>query len=69
MNLVDRLKSSHSMLGDPLHREAWEKIEYLTRENKNLADALKHMVRWHDQLTPTDVHNAKQILQNSLASK
>lgn len=32
MNLVDRLKSSHSLLGDPLHREAWEEIERLRGE-------------------------------------
>jgi hypothetical protein len=27
MNLIDRLKSAHSFHGDPLHREAWEKLE------------------------------------------
>ena len=27
MDIVDKLKSSHSLLGDPLHREAWEEIE------------------------------------------
>ena len=31
MDLVDRLKSSHSLLGDPLHREAWEEIENLRK--------------------------------------
>lgn len=29
MNLVDRLKASHSFIGDPLHREAYEEIERL----------------------------------------
>ena len=29
MDIVDKLKSSHSLLGDPLHREAWEEIESL----------------------------------------
>lgn len=29
MYIVDKLKSSHSLLGDPLHREAWEEIERL----------------------------------------
>jgi len=29
MDIVDKLKSSHSLLGDPLHREAWEEIEGL----------------------------------------
>ena len=29
MKIVDRLKSSHSFLGDPLHREAWMEIEKL----------------------------------------
>lgn len=29
MNLVDRLKASHSFIGDPLHREAFEEIERL----------------------------------------
>jgi hypothetical protein len=32
MDIVDKLKSSHSLLGDPLHREAWEEIE---RSRKN----------------------------------
>ena len=32
MNLVDRLKASHSFIGDPLHREAWEEIERLREE-------------------------------------
>lgn len=27
MTLIDRLKSAHSFHGDPLHREAWEKLE------------------------------------------
>ena len=29
MELVDRLKSAHSLFGDPLHRESWEEIERL----------------------------------------
>lgn len=29
MKIVDRLKSSYSFLGDPLHREAWMEIEKL----------------------------------------
>lgn len=30
-DIVERLKASHSMLGDPLHREAWEEIERLRK--------------------------------------
>lgn len=29
MKLIDRLKSAHSFHGDPLHRDAWERIEEL----------------------------------------
>lgn len=44
MNLIDRLKSAHSFHGDPLHREAWEKLEQnnvamgLAAASINLAD-------------------------------
>lgn len=31
MTLIDRLKSAHSFLGDPLHREAWEALEMCWR--------------------------------------
>jgi hypothetical protein len=40
-DIVERLKSSHSMLGDPLHREAWKEIERLREKNKELVDKLK----------------------------
>lgn len=33
MDVVDRLKSSYSLLGDPLHRDAWEEIERLREQN------------------------------------
>lgn len=36
MDIVDRLKSSHSLLGDPLHRDAWEEIEGLRADVKFL---------------------------------
>lgn len=36
MNLVDRLKASYSFLGDPLHREAYEEIERLRHEFREL---------------------------------
>ena len=36
MNLVDRLKASHSFIGDPLHREAYEEIERLRQEFREL---------------------------------
>lgn len=35
-DIVERLKSSHSLLGDPLHREAWEEIERLREENQQI---------------------------------
>lgn len=40
MDIVDKLKSSHSMLGDPLHREAWEEIERLREALEYVADML-----------------------------
>lgn len=55
MNLVDRLKSSHSFIGDPLHREAYEEIE-------ELVSALKHLVHWHDQLSMADIDKAKKAI-------
>ena len=55
MNLVDRLKASHSFIGDPLHREAYEEIE-------ELVSALKHLVRWHDQLSMADIDKAKKAI-------
>lgn len=36
MDIVDKLKSSHSLLGDPLHRQAWEEIERLRYEFREL---------------------------------
>ena len=36
MDIVDKLKSSHSLLGDPLHREAWKEIERLRYEFREL---------------------------------
>ena len=55
MNLVDRLKASHSFIGDPLHREAYEEIE-------ELVSALKHLVHWHDQLSMADIDKAKKAI-------
>ena len=46
MDIVNRLKSSHSMLGDPLHREAWEEIEQLRADKAEILYALRHMVHW-----------------------
>jgi hypothetical protein len=43
MNLVDRLKASHSFIGDPLHREAYEEIEELL---KTLSECHKYISQY-----------------------
>ena len=53
MDIVDRLKASHSLLGDPLHREAWEEIERLREQNFYLD------IKW------TETSNALQMAVNA----
>jgi len=66
MDIVNRLKSSHSMLGDPLHREAWEEIEQLRTDKAEVLWALKHMVRWYDQLSPKDIAKAQAAIDKAI---
>ena len=52
MDIVDKLKSSHSLLGDPLHREAWEEIEQL-RFDVDLLTLIVSVLESEDD-NPTD---------------
>ena len=38
MGIVDRLKSAYSLLGDPLHRDAYEEIEKLQEALHDIKD-------------------------------
>jgi hypothetical protein len=43
-------------------------IELLDEKNKEierLREALKHLLRWHDQLSPADIAKAKAALKES----
>ena len=50
MDIVDRLKASHSMLGDPLHREAWEEIEQMRFKHKEMVSKLQWVVKEYNDL-------------------
>jgi len=58
MRLVDRLWSSYSFLGDPLHREAAEAIQKLVGDMETIVDA------YHQHYdTKTMVNTAKQAVK------
>lgn len=57
MNIVDRLLSSHSFLGDPLHKEAAEAIQVLLDDMKKIVKAYEV----YDTKTMADT--AKQALK------
>lgn len=58
MRLVDRLWSSYSFLGDPLHREAAEAIQRLVGDMQAIVDAYQQ-----DYDTKTMVDTAKQAIK------
>ena len=58
MRLVDRLWSSYSFLGDPLHREAAETIQRLVGDMETIVDAYQQ-----DYDTKTMVDTAKQAIK------
>ena len=46
------------------HREAWIKaVQPYADEIERLREALQHMVRWHDQLSASDIAKAEAALQ------
>jgi hypothetical protein len=57
MRLGDRLWSSYSFLGDPLHREAAEAIQRLVGDMQTIMDA------YEDYDTKTMVDTAKQAIK------
>jgi hypothetical protein len=57
MRLVDRLWSSYSFLGDPLHREAAEAIQKLVGDMETIVGA------YEDYDTKTMVDTAKQAVK------
>jgi hypothetical protein len=58
MRLADRLLSSYSFLGDPLHREAAEAIQRLVGDMETIVDA------YHQHYdTKTMVDTAKQAVK------
>jgi hypothetical protein len=57
MRLADRLLSSYSFLGDPLHREAAEAIQRLVGDMQTIADA------YEDYDTKTMVDTAKKAIK------
>lgn len=58
MRLVDRLWSSYSFLGDPLHREAAEAIQKLVGDMQKIMDAY---YEHYDTKTMVDI--AKQAVK------
>jgi hypothetical protein len=57
MRLIDRLLSSYSFLGDPLHREAAEAIQKLVDDMQTIVDAYK------DYNTKTMIDTAKKAVK------
>jgi hypothetical protein len=62
MDIVDRLKSSHSLLGDPLHRDAWEEIERLRDRVALLEGHLRGALWLVDRWTYADTTEAHKVL-------
>lgn len=50
--------------GDP-HGECAAEIHRLQEINAQLLDVAKHLVRWHDQLTPSDIARAKAVIEKA----
>ena len=59
MDIVDKLKDSYAFLGDPLHRDAWEEIEKLRKNEQILSIMLSRALtkQVSDEI-------AKKILNN-----
>jgi hypothetical protein len=60
MDIVERLREFESVKdywGD------WEIAKEAADEIERLREALQHMVRWHDQLSASDIAKAEAALQ------
>ena len=44
MDIIAKLKDAYAFLGDPLHREAWEEIERLQKENDDLSAMVINLI-------------------------
>jgi hypothetical protein len=53
MDIVERLRGDHSD----------ERLEIAADEIERLREALKHLLRWHDQLSPADIAKAEAALK------
>ena len=65
MDIIERLRDTTGIHEDLIY-EAADKIELLSLQNKELLNTLKHMVRWHDQLTKTDIDAAEKTITRIL---
>jgi hypothetical protein len=45
------------------------KIEQLQKQNAELVEMLKHMVRWHDQLSVNDIAKAETVIAKATGGK
>ena len=55
---------SHGKWYSEGHREAWIKaVQPYADEIERLREALQHIIRWHDQLSPADIAKAKAALK------
>ena len=63
MDIVERLRE---VLVNTMHwvkcHDAADEIERLRQDKAELLDALKHIVRWHDQLSANDIAKAKAAI-------
>ena len=79
MEIVERLRKGKSAGGYWREKEAADEIERLQEqahyhyenglkkdvEIERLREALQHMVRWHDQLSASDIAKAEAALQQN----
>lgn len=65
MDIVERLrmKGPMSFQMDWSDRaKAADEIERLRQDKAEMLEMLKHLVRWHDQLSPNDIAKAQAII-------
>ena len=70
MDIVERLREVpvNTMHWVKCH-DAADEIERLRQDKAELLDALKHIVRWHDQLSANDIAKAKAAIAKALGGE
>jgi len=74
MDIVERLRIPvddmfFGKLYEPVKCDAADEIEQLQDQNAELVEMLKHMVRWHDQLSVNDIAKAETVIAKATGGK